>query len=118
MVTNFKKVSRLRRASIMAIENFYSDLSGPTVFYKVTPRLLDLPLVFFSFSPDALYGVRNEEGIYDLTTSAVSHLWHKGCDLVILACNTASASALSTIKENNIPTGVRVLGVFVKRKNV
>ena len=97
----------------MAIGIFDSGLGGLTVFETVNKSLPDLPLVYFADSANAPYGVRDADDIYDLTKSAVSHLWNKGCDLVILACNTASATALRRIQENNIPNGKRVLGVFV-----
>mgnify|MGYP001181143800 CR=1 FL=1 len=47
------------------------------------------------------------------TISAVSRLWEEGCDLVILACNTASAAALRRMQESWLPKDKRVLGVFV-----
>lgn len=97
----------------MAIGIFDSGLGGLTVLDKVSRHLPDLPLVYFADSAHAPYGVRDADDIYDLTTSAVSHLWDQGCDLVILACNTASAAALRRMQENFIPRDKRVLGVFV-----
>jgi len=64
-------------------------------------------------SAHAPYGVRDADDIYDLTCKAVSRLWDEGCDLVILACNTASAAALRRMQESWIPREKRVLGVFV-----
>jgi glutamate racemase len=97
----------------MAVGIFGSGLGGLTVFEKINLRLPDLPLVYFADSAHAPYGVRDADDIYDLTTSAVSQLWNQGCDLVILACNTASAAALRRMQENFIPPNKRVLGVFV-----
>ena len=97
----------------MAIGIFDSGLGGLTVFDKVNRCLPDLPLIYFADSAHAPYGVRDAEDIYELTTSAVSYLWDQGCDLVILACNTASAAALRRMQENSIPPDKRVLGVFV-----
>jgi glutamate racemase len=57
--------------------------------------------------------VRDAEDIYQLTKAAVEDMWSKGCDLVILACNTASAAALRRMQEEGLPAGKRVLGVFV-----
>jgi glutamate racemase len=64
-------------------------------------------------SAHAPYGVRDADDIYELTCASVSRLWDEGCDLVILACNTASAAALRRMQENWIPRDKRVLGVFV-----
>lgn len=57
--------------------------------------------------------MRDPENIFELTEAAVERLWQEGCDLVILACNTASAAALRRIQENPLPRSKRVLGVFV-----
>ena len=63
----------------------------------------------------APYGVRSFEVVYQFTRQAVSYLFQAGCQLVILACNTASAKALRTIQQRDLPTwdpGRRVLGVI------
>ena len=51
------------------------------------------------------YGVRDADDIYDLTTRGVQVLFDEGCDLVILACNTASAAALRRMQEGWVPDG-------------
>lgn len=63
----------------------------------------------------APYGSRSFETVYEYTLECVKHLFDKGCHLVILACNTASAKALRTIQQKDLPTlapGKRVLGVI------
>ncbi|WP_460273230.1 glutamate racemase [Celeribacter sp. ULVN23_4] len=97
----------------MAVGIFDSGLGGLTVLDAVEKRLPDVPFVYFGDNAHAPYGVRTADDIYDLTTSAVERLWDAGCDLVILACNTASAAALRRMQENWIPREKRVLGVFV-----
>ena len=97
----------------MAVGIFDSGLGGLTVLDAVAKRLPDLPLVYYADSAHAPYGVRDADDIYDLTTTGVSRLWDAGCDLVILACNTASAAALRRMQESWIPRDKRVLGVFV-----
>jgi len=97
----------------MAIGIFDSGLGGLTVFDAVSKRLPDVPLVYFGDNFHAPYGMRNSDDIYDLTTKAVECLWDTGCDLVILACNTASAAALCRMQESWLPPDKRVLGVFV-----
>ena len=97
----------------MAVGVFDSGLGGLTVLDAVAARLPDVPFVYFADSAHAPYGVRDSDDIYDLTTAAVERLWDAGCDLVILACNTASAAALRRMQESWIPPEKRVLGVFV-----
>ena len=97
----------------MAVGIFDSGLGGLTVFNAVQKRLPDVPFVYFADSAHAPYGVRTADDIYDLTTKACQTLFDQGCDLVILACNTASAAALRRMQEGWVPTDKRVLGVFV-----
>ncbi|TCS63258.1 glutamate racemase [Primorskyibacter sedentarius] len=97
----------------MAVGIFDSGLGGLTVLDAVAKRLPDVPFVYFGDNKHAPYGVRDADDVYDLTTAAVSRLWDEGCDLVILACNTASAAALRRMQESWIPSDKRVLGVFV-----
>lgn len=97
----------------MAVGVFDSGLGGLTVLDAVTKRLPDVPFVYFGDNAHAPYGVRDADDVYNLTTAAVERLWDAGCDLVILACNTASAAALRRMQESWIPKDKRVLGVFV-----
>jgi glutamate racemase len=97
----------------MAVGIFDSGLGGLTVLDAVTKRLPDVPFVYFGDNAHAPYGVRDADDVYYLTTAAVERMWDAGCDLVILACNTASAAALRRMQESWIPTDKRVLGVFV-----
>ena len=97
----------------MAIGIFDSGMGGLTVLDRVVAKMPDTPFVYYADSAHAPYGVRDADEIFDLTTSAVSRLWEEGCDLVILACNTASAAALRRIQESWLPGEKRVLGVFV-----
>ena len=97
----------------MAVGIFDSGLGGLTVLEAVERRLPDLPLVYLGDNANAPYGVRTSEDVYQLTRGHVEYLWGQGCDLVILACNTASAAALRRMQEAGVPQGKRVLGVFV-----
>lgn len=97
----------------MAVGIFDSGLGGLTVLDAVAKRLPDLPLVYLGDSAHTPYGVRDADDIFNLTTAAVERLWAEGCNLVILACNTASAAALRRMQESWIPPDKRVLGVFV-----
>ncbi|WP_422074323.1 glutamate racemase [Tranquillimonas rosea] len=97
----------------MAVGIFDSGLGGLTVLDAVQKRLPDLPLVYLGDNAHAPYGVRDSDDIYGLTTAGVQRMFDSGCDLVILACNTASAAALRRMQEAWVPQGKRVLGVFV-----
>ncbi|MDA5093948.1 glutamate racemase [Aliiroseovarius sp. KMU-50] len=97
----------------MAVGIFDSGLGGLTVLDAVTKRLPDVDFVYYGDNAHAPYGVRDADDVYNLTTKAVERLWEEGCDLIILACNTASAAALRRMQESWIPPNKRVLGVFV-----
>ena len=97
----------------MAVGIFDSGLGGLTVLEAVQRRLPDVDFIYLADSEHAPYGVRTADDIHDLTCKAVQRLFDAGCDLVILACNTASAAALRRMQEGWIPEGKRVLGVFV-----
>ncbi|MEM9707419.1 MAG: glutamate racemase [Pseudomonadota bacterium] len=97
----------------MAVGIFDSGLGGLTVFRAVEGRLPDVPLVYFGDNARTPYGTRDAEDIYELTCAGTERLFNAGCNLVILACNTASAAALRRMQEGWIPGDKRVLGVFV-----
>ena len=97
----------------MAVGIFDSGLGGLTVLNAVAHRLPEVPLYYYADSAHAPYGVRTMDDVHGLTKRAVTSMWDAGCDLVILACNTASAAALRRMQEAGVPQGKRVLGVFV-----
>ncbi|WP_050931944.1 glutamate racemase [Aestuariivita boseongensis] len=97
----------------MAVGIFDSGLGGLTVLNAAQKRLPDVDFLYFGDSAHAPYGVRDADDVFDLTTAAVNDLWGRGCNLVVLACNTASAAALRRMQEAGVPQGKRVLGVFV-----
>ncbi len=101
------------QAGQMAVGVFDSGLGGLTVLDALARRLPDVPFVYLGDNAHAPYGVRPPDDIFELTCAAVERLWAEGCDLVILACNTASAAALKRMQESWIPADKRVLGVFV-----
>ena len=92
---------------------FDSGLGGLTVYEAVVHRLPDVSFCYFGDNANAPYGVRTQNEIFELTCNGVKRLWDCNCELVILACNTASAAALKRIQEEWLPKNKRVLGVFV-----
>ncbi|MBL9059547.1 MAG: aspartate/glutamate racemase family protein [Mangrovicoccus sp.] len=97
----------------MAVGVFDSGLGGLTVLDAVSRRLPAVPFVYYGDNAHAPYGVRGSDDIFRLTTAGVERLWEAGCDLVVLACNTAAAAALKRMQETWVPKDKRVLGVFV-----
>ena len=97
----------------MAVGIFDSGLGGLTVLDAAVQRLPDVPFVYFGDNAHTPYGVRDPEDVYNLTIRGVERLFAAGCDLVILACNTASAVALRRMQDSWVPENKRVLGVFV-----
>ena len=97
----------------MAVGVFDSGLGGLTVLDAVARDLPDVPFVYYGDNAHAPYGVRDADDIFALTCAGVERLWAEGCDLVVLACNTASAAALRRMQESWVPEDKRVLGVFV-----
>lgn len=97
----------------MPVGIFDSGLGGLTVQQAVQVRLPDQAVRYLGDNKHAPYGVRDPEQIYELTQAAVTRLWDEGCDLVIIACNTASAVAVKRMQETWLPANKRVLGVFV-----
>ena len=97
----------------MAIGIFDSGLGGLTVLDAVQHRMQDLDITYLGDHKNAPYGERCADDIYSCTTQSVQILFDQGCDLGILACNTASAAALRRMQESWLPSDKRVLGVFV-----
>ncbi|MFN4285096.1 MAG: glutamate racemase [Lacibacter sp.] len=98
-----------------AIGIFDSGYGGLTVLQAITQRLPDYNYIYLGDNARAPYGTRSFETVYRYTLQAVQWLFAQGCPLVILACNTASAKALRTIQQNDLPRlapNRRVLGVI------
>ena len=97
----------------MAVGVFDSGLGGLTVLQALRARLPEVPFVYLGDNAHAPYGTREADDIFRLTCAGVERLWDEGCDMVLLACNTASAAALRRMQETWVPADKRVLGVFV-----
>lgn len=94
---------------------FDSGYGGLTILDGIRKALPQYDYIYLGDNARAPYGTRSYEVVYDFTLQAVKHLFAQGCELVILACNTASAKALRSIQQNDLP-GIdparRVLGVI------
>ncbi|MEX2484934.1 MAG: glutamate racemase [Brumimicrobium sp.] len=93
---------------------FDSGYGGLTVLEEVRKELPEYDYLYLGDNARAPYGTKSYEVVYEYTWQCVKELFERGCDLVILACNTASAKALRSIQQKellNYP-GKRVLGVI------
>jgi len=95
---------------------FDSGFGGLTVLNALQQALPQVSFLYLGDNARAPYGTRDFDTVYRFTLQAVKRLFEMGCPLVILACNTASAKALRSIQQNDLPVSSdptrRVLGVI------
>ena len=95
---------------------FDSGYGGLTILRELRKALPEADFLYLGDNARAPYGTRSFDLVYRFTKQAVRHLFDAGCPLVILACNTASAKALRTIQQRDLPSwpdpSRRVLGVI------
>lgn len=94
---------------------FDSGYGGLTILNKIQQAMPEYDYIYLGDNARTPYGTRSFEIVYEFTLQAVTKLFEMGCQLVILACNTASAKALRSIQMNDLPKmdpNRRVLGVI------
>lgn len=94
---------------------FDSGYGGLTVMKEILQKLPGYDYIYLGDNARAPYGNRSFETVYRYTLQCVQWFFRQGCPLVVLACNTASAKALRTIQQNDLPQlnpDNRVLGVI------
>lgn len=94
---------------------FDSGYGGLTILSKIRELMPQYDYIYLGDNARTPYGTRSFEVVYEFTLQAVEKLFELGCPLVILACNTASAKALRSIQQINLPEidpTRRVLGVI------
>lgn len=94
---------------------FDSGYGGLTVFKSIAEKLPQYDYIYLGDNGRAPYGNRSFETVHEYTLECVKWFFKQGCPLVILACNTASAKALRTIQQKDLPVLApdnRVLGVI------
>lgn len=94
---------------------FDSGYGGLTVLEKLMEQMPQYDFLYLGDNARTPYGTRSYEVVYEYTLQAVEKLFDMGAHLIILACNTASAKALRTIQQNDLPRidpNRRVLGVI------
>lgn len=98
-----------------AIGVFDSGYGGLTVLEELKAVMPEYDFIYLGDNARAPYGTRSFEVVYQYTLQAVKELFRRGCPIVILACNTASAKALRTIQQKDLALlqpDNRVLGVI------
>ena len=101
--------------SIAPIGVFDSGYGGLTILKELKHTLPQYDYIYLGDNARAPYGPRSYDTVYQYTLEAVNWFFNQGCSLVILACNTASAKALRTIQQKDLPKMApdkRVLGVI------
>ncbi|MGC8803529.1 MAG: glutamate racemase [Bacteroidales bacterium] len=99
----------------MPIGIFDSGFGGLTVMKEIVRQLPQYDYIYLGDNARAPYGPRSFETVYKYTLQAIKWFFEHDCALVILACNTASAKALRTIQQNDLPRmdpSRRVLGII------
>ena len=94
---------------------FDSGYGGLTILHGIRQLLPEYDFLYLGDNARAPYGPRSFDVVYEFTRQAVIRLFQMGCHLVILGCNTASAKALRTIQEHDLPQldpERRVLGII------
>ena len=94
---------------------FDSGYGGLTILHGMRQLLPQYDFLYLGDNARAPYGPRSFDVVYEFTRQAVTRLFSMGCHLVILGCNTASAKALRTIQQNDLPKidpERRVLGII------
>ncbi|MBP3517751.1 MAG: glutamate racemase [Parabacteroides sp.] len=94
---------------------FDSGYGGLTIFDKIREAMPEYDYIYLGDNARSPYGPRSFEVVYHFTRQAVETLFNEGCRIVVLACNTASAKALRTIQQRDLPLwdpSRRVLGVI------
>ena len=94
---------------------FDSGYGGLTILHGIRQLLPEYDYLYLGDNARAPYGARSFDVVYEFTRQAVLKLFESGCHLGILGCNTASAKALRTIQQHDLPKWDperRVLGVI------
>jgi len=94
---------------------FDSGYGGLTILDAIRRLLPQYDYLYLGDNARAPYGPRSFDVVYEFTRQAVEYLFNQGCQLVVLGCNTASAKALRTIQQHDLPQWDperRVLGII------
>lgn len=112
--------ARVQRKAIMGKEEaqagpigiFDSGFGGLTVFKEILEVLPQYDYIYLGDNARVPYGTRSFDTVYQYTKECVFKMFDLGCNLIVLACNTASAKALRTLQQKDLPAGKKILGVI------
>lgn len=105
-----------RRNKKFSIGVFDSGFGGLDIFREMAKKLPEYNYIYLGDTSRTPYGNRSQEVIYKFTEQAVDFLFKEDCQLIILACNTASSEALRRIQQEYLPknySNKKVLGVII-----
>ena len=114
-VRTFTDLITIKAMTPGSIGIFDSGYGGLTILSQIRERMPQYDFLYLGDNARTPYGTRSFEVVYEFTSQAVKALFDMGCQLVILACNTASAKALRTIQQIDLPKidpRKRVLGII------
>lgn len=105
----------------MKLGVFDSGLGGLLIARAIKDKMPDLDMVYLGDTLHVPYGKRSPKAVYDFTKRAMNFLFDQDCQLIVIACNTASASALRQLQQIYLPKRFpgknhddrRILGVVV-----
>lgn len=122
MNNNKSKVNKIDKSPLNGLEItsgpigiFDSGYGGLTILEKIRKELPVYDYIYLGDNARSPYGTRSFDVVYKYTLECVTKLFEMGCQLVVLACNTASAKALRSIQQRDLPSldsNRRVLGVI------
>jgi glutamate racemase len=95
---------------------FDSGFGGLNIMRGILKELPDYDFIYLGDTARVPYGNRSKDIVYEFTKQAVNFLFTKNCELIILACNTASSDALRKIQQEYLPKrypNKKVLGVLI-----
>ncbi len=95
---------------------FDSGFGGLDILKTITKKLPDYNYIYLGDTARTPYGTRSSEVVYEFTKQAINFLFESNCEIIILACNTASSDALKKIQQEYLPKyypDKRVLGVLI-----
>lgn len=106
----------MKSTRVHSIGVFDSGFGGLAILKDIHKRMPEYSYVYLGDTARTPYGSRSSEVVYQFTLQAIETLFSRGCSLIIVACNTASAEALRKIQQDYLPTHYpdrRVLGVII-----
>ncbi len=95
---------------------FDSGFGGLNILRGIVRKLPDYNYIYLGDTARAPYGTRSKEIVHEFTKQAIDFLFKNNCELIILACNTASSDSLRKIQQEYLPKNYpnkRVLGVLI-----